>query len=83
MTCGRIISQHFANFVFGEPHHFVESWREGVVGANIEATGQVIHCYGADTSDKTAFDAGICSGFYFVEEGTQITFFVCLVSVAV
>ena len=48
--------------------HTVESWREGVVGANIEATGQVIHCYGADTSDKTAFDAGICSGFYFLKK---------------
>ena len=78
-----IISQHFAHFFFGEPHHLVKLGGKWVVRADVEATRQVIHRYGAYTGDETTLYAGISSCLHLIEESTQITFAMRFISVAV
>lgn len=73
---GGIISQHFTDLLLGEAHHFVELRGEGVVGADVEATGQIVHRDGAHARDEIALNARIGTGLYFVEESAQITFLV-------
>ena len=59
----------------------VELLREGIVGTDVEAAGEVVHRNRADAGDETALDAGIGSCFHLVEEGAQIAFAMCLVGV--
>ena len=49
--------------------------------ANISC--EIIHGYGAYSGNEATLDAGISSGFHFVEECAQVTLFVCLFSVSV
>ena len=79
----RIIGQHLAHFFFGETHHLVKIRFEGIVGADMKATGEVIHCYRTNTSDEAAFYTGVRFCLHLVEEGTQVAFTVRLVSIAV
>ena len=81
-VCG-IIGQHLAHFPLCESHHLVKFRREGVVGAYIEAAGEVVHRHGTYSCDKTALDAGIGSRLHLVEEGAQVTFAVRLIGVTV
>ena len=78
---GGIIGQHSAHFFFRKAYHFIKLGRERVVGADIEAAGEVVHGYRNYSSNETTLDAGIGSGFYFIEEGTQITFAMRFVSI--
>ena len=79
----RIISQHFADFVLCETHHCVEFRCEGIVGADIKSTGEVIHRDGTHSGDEATLDAGISSGFHPIEKGTQVAFLVGLFRISV
>ena len=79
---GRIIGQHSAHFFFRKAYHFIKLGRERIVGADIEAAGEVVHRHRADSGNETTLDAGIGSGFYFIEEGTQIPFAMRFVSIS-
>ncbi len=78
---GGVIGQHLPYFLFRESYHFVEFWGERVIGTDVEAASEVVHCNRADTGDETALDTGIGSCFHLVEEGAQIAFTMCLVGV--
>ena len=80
---GGIVSQHFAYFLFRKSHHLVEVRCEGVVGAYIEAAGEVVHRHGTYAGDKTTLDTGIGSRLHLVEEGAPVTFAVRLIGVTV
>ena len=82
-TGSGIVSEHLSHFFFCEPYHLVEFRREGVVGSDVEPACEVVHCHGTYACDETTLDAGIGSGFNFIEEGTQITFAMCFVRIAV
>ena len=77
-----VVGEHLAHLLFGEAHHLVELWREGVVGADVESRGEVVHRDGADAGDEAASDAGVGTGLHLVEEGAQVAFAVGLVGVA-
>lgn len=83
VTVGGIIRQHLAHFLFREACHFIELRREGVVSADVESAGKVVHGYGAYACYEAALDAGISSGLHRVEKGAQIALAVSLVGVAV
>ena len=79
----RIVGQHLAHFLFREAHQLVKLRCEGVVGADVEAAGEVVHRHGAYSCDETTLDAGISPCFYFIEESAQVAFTVRFVGVAV
>ena len=68
----RIISQHLAHFFLCESHHLVEVIVKRVVGADIEAAGEVIKGYGTDTGDEDTLDARISALLYCIEECAQV-----------
>ena len=81
-TGGGIVSEHLAHFFFRETYHLVEFRCERVVGSDIETTCEVVHCHGTYAGDETTLDAGIGSGFDFIEKSAQITFAMCFVRIA-
>jgi len=82
-TGGGIVSEHLAHFFFRETYHLVEFRCERVVGSDVETACEVVHCHWTYASNETTFDARIGTGFYLIEEGTQITFAMCFVRIAV
>ena len=82
-TGGGIVSEHLTHFFFRETYHLVEFRCERVVGSDIETACEVVHCHRAYAGDETPLDAGVGSGFDFIEEGAQITFAMCFVRIAV
>ena len=82
-TGGGIISEHLAHFFFRETYHLVEFRCERVVGSDIETACEVVHCHGTYAGNETTLDAGIGSGFDFIEKSAQITFAMCFVRIAV
>ena len=83
MCCGGIIGKHLADFFFRETYHLVKFRCERVVGSDVETACEVVHCHGTYAGNETTFDAGIGSGFNFIEEGTQITFAMRFVRITV
>mgnify|MGYP000740172672 len=69
---GGIIRQHLAHVLFRESGQLVEFGGEGVVGADVESAGQVVHRYGAYTGDETPLDGGVGTRLHGVEEAAQI-----------
>ena len=62
--------------------HFIESWIQRVVGANIEAAGQVVHRHGTHACHKDSsetVDRGILD---CIEELAEITLAMCLFQVS-
>ena len=59
LTSGTIVIQHFANILFRKSCQFVELRRSGIVGADVETAGQIVHGYRADTRHETTFNGRI------------------------
>ena len=68
---------------WSETYHLVKFRCERVVGSDVETACEVVHCHGTYAGNETTFDAGIGSGFNFIEEGTQITFAMRFVRITV
>ena len=82
-TVCRIVSQHFAHFLFSESHHFVKFGCKRIIGADIESASQIVHRHGADARYETTLDTGISTCFYLVEESAEITFAMCFVGITI
>ena len=77
----RVISEHLSYFLLGEARHLIELWSERVVGADVEATCQVVHCYRADACNEDTSQCRACRPLDGVEEKTEIALAMCLVAV--
>ena len=66
-----VVVEYLAYLLLGEAHHGIELRLHGVVGAYVEAAGQVVHRHGTYASDKQALDGASRPGFDGIEEGTK------------
>ena len=67
-----VVGKHLSHFSLGESHHLVETIVQGIVGADVEATGEVVERYRTDTRDEDTLDTRISARLDGVEEGTQV-----------
>ena len=78
-----IIAQHLAHFLLRETCHLVEFRSQGIVGANVETTRQVVHRDRADTRHEDSSQGSARSSLDGVEETAQISLAVRLLAIAV
>ena len=67
-----VVGEHLSHFSLRESNHLVETVVQGIVGADVEAAGEVVECHGTDTRDEDTLDTRISARLDGVEEGTQV-----------
>jgi len=80
-TNRRIISQHLPYFFLRKSRHLVKLGTQGIVGADVETTGQIIHRHRTDTRHENTLQGCTCSRLYRIEEETQIAFAIRLLAI--
>ena len=68
-----IVSEHFAHFFLREARHLVKLVCQGVVGADIETAGQIIHSNRTNTRYEYSLQGGIGCRLDSIEEFTEIS----------
>lgn len=80
-TNRRIVGQHLTYFFLRKSRHLVKLGAQGIVGADVEATGQIIHRHRTDTCYENTLQGCTCSRLHRIKEETQIAFAMRLLAI--
>ena len=80
-TNRRIVGQHLPHFFLRKSRHLVKLGAQGIVGADVETTGQIIHRHRTDTCYENTLQGCTCSRLHRIKEETQIAFAMRLLAI--
>ena len=80
-TNRRIVGQHLTYFFLRKSRHLVKLGAQGIVGTDVETTGQIIHRHRTDTCYENTLQGCTCSRLHRIKEETQIAFAMRLLAI--